>query len=316
MISTVLNDVIDRPEFGAGLRWGFALTALAAVAGIISIRLFRRPVPVAGLVVALALARGMTEWDGLPANVSRGLTYLALAGLLAGVLASLWPPLAYSGVLLAIPGAALLTSNTGLPDVSWVAPLVVVTVVVGGSFVADFDRRYHQRGWAVVMYAVSVVGVYFTVPDTEHALVLLGASLPLVLLGWPFALASLGTVGAYPAVGALAWITAYEGLGRRSSIVAGVACLGLFVSEPLARVFRLGASTVFDALPRRIWMVVPVAMAHLVLVFVASRVAGLRTVVGQAVIIAGIDLVVGTAVVLALGDDLIQARLRSDRAVR
>ena len=280
MISTTLSDIIDRPEFRAGLRWGFALTAAVAVAGLVSVWLFKRPAPVAGLVVAIALAKGMTEWNGLPSNVSRGLAYLAFAGLSAGVLASFWPPLAYTGLLFAIPGASLLTSNTNLPEVSWVAPLVVVTVVVGGTLVADFDRRHRVRGWSVVLYAVSVVGVYFTVPDTERALVLLGASLPIVLLGWPVALASLGTVGAYPAVGALAWITAYEGLGRRSSIVAGVACLGLFVCEPLARLLRWGTSTIFDALPRRFWTVVPVALGHLVLVFVASRIAGLRTVVG------------------------------------
>jgi hypothetical protein len=316
MISTALTDIIDRPEFRAGLRWGLGLTALVAVVGLISVRLFRRPAPVAGLVVATALAKGMAESNGLPSNVSRGLVYLAFAGLSAGVLASIWPPLAYTGLLFAIPGAQLLTTNTELPQVSWVAPLVVVTVAVGGTLVADFDRRYHQRGWSVVMFAISVVGVYFTVPDTERALVLLGATLPILLLGWPFALASLGTVGAYPAVGTLAWIAAYEGLGRRSSIVAGVACLGLFVSEPLARILRWGASTIFDALPRRFWTVVPVAAGHLVLVFVASRIAGLRTVVGQTVVIVGVDLVVGTAVVLALSDDVIPERPRSDRAVR
>jgi hypothetical protein len=313
MMSRVLNEVIDRPEFRAGLRWSAGLTALAAVAGLVSTRLFRRPAPVAGLIVALALVNGMKQWDGLPTNVTRGLVYLAIAGLSAGVLASLWRPLAYTGLFFAIPGASLLTSNTGLPDVRWVAPLVVVTVVVGGTLVADFDRRHHERGWSVVLFAVSVVGVYFTVPDTERALVLLGASLPILVLGWPFALATLGTAGSYPAVGALAWIAAVEGFGRRSSIVAAVACLGLFVVEPLARLLRLGATTIFDRLPQRIWTVFPVAAAHLALVFVASRVAGLRTGVGRAAAVAAIDLVVGVAVVLVLGDDLIRAR-DTDRA--
>jgi hypothetical protein len=299
MISTSLNEIIDRPEFRAGLRWGFALTALVAVVGILSLWLFRRPAPVAGLIVAVALVKGMTERGGLPTNVTFGLVYLAVAGLSTEVLASLWRPLVFTGIFFALPGALLLTTNTGLPDVSWVAPLVVFTVVVGGTLVADFDRRHHERGWSVVMYAVSVVGVYFTVPDTERALVLLGASLPILLLGWPLALASLG-VGSYPAVGALAWIAAVEGLGRRSSVVGAVACLGLFVVEPLSRLVKLGASTIFDVLPRRSSVIVPVVAAHLALVFVASRVAGVRPRVGQAVALAALDLLGGLFVVLLL----------------
>jgi hypothetical protein len=301
MIATTLREIIDRPEFRAGLRSGFALTALVAAAGVVSIRLFRRPVPIAGLVVAIALTKGSQHWDALPPNVPRGLAYLAFAGLSAGVLASLWQPLAYTGLLFAIPGASILTSDTGLPDVSWVAPLVVVSVVVGGTLVADFDRRFHGRGWSVVLFAISVVGVYFTVPDTERALVLLGATLPIVLLGWPFALASLGTVGAYPAVGALVWISAFEGLGRHGSIIGGVACLGLFVVEPIAKWLRLGAATPFETLPTRVWIAIPVACAHLVLVVIASRVVGLRTPVGQAVVLAGATLVFGVAALLALG---------------
>jgi hypothetical protein len=303
MTSLSLREIIDRPEFRAGLRWGFALTALVAVAGIVSIWLFRRPVPVAGLIVAVALAKGMEQSGGLPSNVTLGLVYLAFAGLCAELLASLWRPLGFTGILFAIPGALLLTSSTGLPDVSWVEPLVVFTVVVGGTLVADFDRRHHQRGWSVVMYAVSVAGVYFTVPDTERALVLLGASLPLLLLGWPVALASLGTTGAYPAVGALAWMAAVEGRGRPGAIVAGVACLGLFLVEPLVRLLKLGAATVFETLPQRSWAVIPVVAAHLAFVFVASRVAGVRTEVGEAVALVAMELGIGLAVALLLDSE-------------
>jgi hypothetical protein len=317
MISATLSEIIDRPEFRAGLRWGIGLTVLVAIAGAISTWFFRRPVPGAGLVVVIALANGIQHSDGLPTNVTRGLVYLAFAGLSAEVLASLWPPLAFTGAVFAIPGASMLTSSSGLPDVGWVAPLIVVTVVVGGTLVADFDRRHQARGWSVVMFAVSVVGVYFTVPDTERALVLLGATLPIVLLGWPFALASLGTVGAYPAVGALAWITAVDGRGRPASIVGGVACLGLFVAEPIAHALKFGAKTIFDTIPRRFWAAIPVAAAHLVLVFVASRVAGLRTSVGEAVIIAAVDLVVGVAAVVIASDQLAPpARPRSHRVAR
>ena len=213
MISAPVHDFVSRAEFHYGMQWGCTLAGLGVAAGVVSITVFRRPAPIAGLLVTVALVQGMKHTGGLPANTTRGLLYLSIAGLAAALLGAWWRPLALSGAAFAIPGAALLTRNTGLPDVSWVAPLVVVTVVVGGTFVASFDRRHHQRGWSVVMYAISVVGVYFTVPDTERALVLLGAALPMLLLGWPVALASIGTAGAYPAVGALAWIAAFEGLG-------------------------------------------------------------------------------------------------------
>jgi hypothetical protein len=146
--------------------------------------------------------------------------------------------------------------------------------------------------------------------------VLLGVGLPLLLLGWPVALASLGTAGAYPAVGALAWMAAFEGSGRLTAIVGGVACLGLFVVEPLARLLKLGATTIFDALPERSWVVVPVAAAHLALVFVASRVAGLRTGVSSAVAFAVTDLVVGLAVVFLLGGEVTRLRRDPDRVGR
>jgi hypothetical protein len=314
MISGTLHEIVSRSEFRVGLDWGAAFAGLAALAGVLSILLFRRPAPLAGLVVPLAFANGVKHWVALPGNVTQGFLLLAIAGLVAEVLAHWWRPLEFAGIVLAIPGAWLLTSNTGLPEIRWVAPLVITATVVGGTLVADFDRRHAERGWSVVMLAVSVVGIYFTVPDTERALVLLGASLPLVLLGWPFALASLGTVGAYPAVGALAWTAAYEGRGRHSAIVAGVACLGLFVVEPLVRLLKFGASTFLDALPQRSWVIIPVATAHLALVFVASRVAGLRTAVGQAVAVAAMDLVVGLAVVLLIDGAASRLRPGRDRA--
>jgi hypothetical protein len=305
MISaTVLHEVVSRKEFHVGLHWGLALAAVVAVAGGLSLWVFKRPAPIAGLIVPLAFANGVKHWVALPANVTEGLVLLALAGLISGLLASWWKPFALAGVVLAIPGAALLTSNSGLPNVGWVGPLVIATTVFGGAAVADFDRRYAKRGWPVVMLAVSVAGVYFTVPDTERALVLLGASVPLVLLGWPFALASLGSVGAYPAVGALAWTAAFEGRGRHTAIIGGVACLGLFVAEPLARLVQGLRPTALEALPKTWWMAIPVAVVHLALVFVASRIAGLRTEVSQAVLISAMGLVSAVAVLWAVQSEL------------
>jgi hypothetical protein len=319
MISATVHEMVSRPEFRAGLKWGLGLALLVALAGLVSWFFFKRPAPVAGLVVAVAFANGVRHSGvkhpvPLPSNVTHGLFLLAVAGFATGLLTMWWRPLALTGLVFAIPGASLLASNTDLPDISWVKPLVVVATVVGGTLVADFDRRHARRGWPVVMFAVSVVGVYFTVPDTERALVLVGASLPLVLLGWPFPFASLGTVGAYPAVGALAWTAAFEGLGRPASIVAGVACLGLFVAEPIARLAQGPTQAILSRLPMRWWIAFPVVIGHLVLVFIASRVAGLRTGVGTAAVIALIELAMALTVLSALKVDVVRAHSVADRA--
>ena len=227
MIAVTVRQLIHKPEFGDGVAWAFGLSVVGVLVGLLWRRVWRRPAPIAGLIVAAAFGLAFHFAVGIPTNVERGLWLLAAAGVVAGFLAALWHPLIIVGIGLALPGATLLTRDTGLlVHPHWVKTLVVATVVVGGTLVADFDRRYRDRGWAPAMFAISAVGLYFTVPDTERAMLLLGAALPVVLLGWPFPLASLGVVGAYPCVGALAWVAAFDGRGRLSAIVAGVACLG------------------------------------------------------------------------------------------
>jgi hypothetical protein len=316
MIATSLHAIVSRSEFRHGLDWGVACAAAGAVVGMFWLYRFRRPAPIAGLLITLAFVGGTRHSTGLPHNVANGLVYLVVAGFAAELLGLWWRPLALAGIVFAIPGAVMLTSNTGVPDVSWIRTLVVVTVAVGGTLVADFDRRYHAPAWSVVLFAISVGGVYFTVPDTERALVLLGACLPLMLLGWPVALASFGTTGSYAAVGALAWIAAFEGVGRRSAIIGGVACLGLFVVEPLYRLSKLEAPTIFDKLPKNALAVVPVAAAHAALVAGASRLAGLRPTVRQAGWLAAGDLAVGLVIVMLVDGEVSRIRPGRGRVVR
>jgi hypothetical protein len=326
IVASVLQDFANRREFHAGLRWGVGLAIVAVALGLLCTVVFRRPAPIAGLVVVVAFASAVQParalsvegggHPGLPTGVGHGLVLLAIAGLATGLLAMWWRPLALLGLVVTIPGATMLTHHSGLPAQHWVAPLVVLTTVIGGTLVADFDRRHAKRGWAPVLFAVTVVGMYFTVPDTEVALVLLGAALPLVFLGWPVALTSIGSVGAYPAVGALAWTAAFEGLGRPSAIVAGVACLGLFVVEPMSRLVLGMKRTIFDMLPPRWWLAMPIAVVHLLLVFVAARVAGLRTSVGQASAIVVAELVSAVAVLWAIqaeADGAQPGRRRADQ---
>jgi hypothetical protein len=311
-----LHAIVSRSEFRHGLDWGIACTAAGAAVGMFWRFRFRRPAPIAGLLITLAFVEGARRTTGLPHNVTNGLVVLVVAGFAAELLSLWWRPLALTGIVFAIPGAVMLTSHSGVPDVTWIRGLVVVTVAVGGTLVADFDRRYRAPAWSVVLFAISVGGLYYTVPDTERALVLLGACVPLMLLGWPVALASLGTTGSYAAVGALAWVAAFEGVGRRSAIIGGVACLGLFVVEPLVRLLKLGAPTMFDKMAKSTLAVVPVAAAHAALVAGASRLAGLRPTVRQAGWLAVADLGVGLVVVMLVDGEVSRIRPGRGRVVR
>jgi hypothetical protein len=289
-------DALQSREFTAGLWAGLVALGFGVAGGVAWQLVRRRPLPSAGLLLVAAATWGLREAVTLPTGLVQGLILLAGAGLVAGFV----PAPRLVGAVLALPGAWVLATQAGLVETQWIRVLVIVTATLGGALVADFDGRFRDAGFAPVLVAVSVVGVYFSVPDTEQASVLLGAALPLIALGWPRALAGLGSVGAYATTGLLAWTTAAGGYGRPSSIVGGVACLGLLAVEPLARAVRPAASSVLDAVAQRWWGAVPVGAAHLGLVFVASRWAGLQPTVDGAALIVTLELCVAIVVTIAL----------------
>jgi hypothetical protein len=292
---------LDHPELRTGVAIGAALTALGLAVGLLARDRGHRALPVGGLLIAAGFVVGARHSAHLPDGIAVGLALLAAAGLVTGILARRREWLGLFGIALAAPGAIVLathlqvTAKHAPPRPSWIAVLVVGSVAIGGPLVANFDRRFGARGWPLVLYAVTAVGVYATVPDTERALVLLGVSVPMLLLGWPAALVSLGSSGSYAAVGALVWVAATDGRGRETAIIGAIACLGLLVIEPAARLLRGRRATVLAALPTSIWTVVPVAGAHLVIVYVASRVAGLRHAIGAATTIVVIESVIVVA---------------------
>ncbi len=307
MIPAPIRDFVDHREFRTGLSIGTALAAVGLAIKLVAADRRRRIIPGAGLLIAIGFVAGVRRAPRLPTSVAVGLALLAAGGLAAGRLSRRHPGRAFAGIVLAMPGTLVLAAHIHVPPVHasnkapWIAPFVVASIVVCAPLVADFDRRFADRGWPLLLYAISVVGVFFTVPDTERALVLLGVSLPMILLGWPFTFASLGFGGSYAAVGVLVWVSATEGRGRHTAIIGGIACLGLIVIEPAARLLRRGRATVFEGLSRSRWMVPPIATLHLVLVFVASRVAGIRRVMGLTVAVVVVELVLAI-VALTLAD--------------
>ena len=157
MISATVHEIVSRSEFRVGLNWGAAFApSLRARRAALDRPCSGGPLPIAGLLVPSRSANGVEALarDAAPQRDARVCSCSRLPVSPPSCLALWWRPLAFTGVVLAIPGASLLTSNTGLPGSGWVGPLVVVTAVLGGTLVADFDRRHAERGWSVVMLAV------------------------------------------------------------------------------------------------------------------------------------------------------------------
>jgi hypothetical protein len=246
---------------------------------------------------------------------------LGLAATLACLAAWAWrrrhrpgAPTPVVGVALAVAGTAGIVAATDPPaTLALPLPWIAVASGVGGALLAGFDRRWRRHGLATPLLAVSAVGVYATVPDVEAALVLVGAALPLTLLGWPGPLApggvggprrrdgpaqpppSLGVAGSLATAALLAWTVAAGGAGRPGSAVGGLACLGVLAVEPLARLLDPRHRSAL-ARPRVAWTALA---AHLVLVAVAARVVGRTETVAAALPLAGLALAAALGVALA-----------------
>ncbi|HEY8202084.1 MAG TPA: hypothetical protein VII47_12120 [Actinomycetota bacterium] len=271
--------------------------------------------PAAGLLLALGTVLGLrevvvssTQPDPLTPGLVAGLAMLAAAGLVGGLVRA---PVVV-GMALAAPGAWVIVTDGGLADVGWVRLLVGVGAAVGGVLAAAFDRRWRTSGAPPIVLAVSVAGLYGAVPETMHVSVLLGVALPVALLGLG-AVASLGSAGAYVSTALLAWTAGIGGAARPSSIVGGLGCLGLLVVEPLARNLAGGRSGL-EAISRR-WGLIALAAIQVVLVAIASRVAGVQRSAGVAALVVFADLGLATALAVGGGRALMARGGRSEQEV-
>ena len=264
------------PEFTEPLR--FALVALG-VGMVLSLawRFARRPrrhsspprpIAIAGLLFAAAALAGYQRTGHLVVGLTVSVALLALGGLIADMARLPLLP----RMLLAVPGAIVLAERSALPDPGWARVFVAFVTVVGAGFAADLDRRHERSGLGPVLLAVTMVGLWESVPDPDFALLLMGAALPLALLGWPVPLARVGSSGAAAASGFLAWAAAVGGRGLLSAVVAGSACLGLFVIEPVAHLLLRRRRSVLERLPRRWWMPVLVGLVQLGLVAACTQI--------------------------------------------
>ena len=303
MIPVLGLDPIDPGRFSTGFWFGVAAVGTAFfVASLWRLAGRSTPAPVAGLAAAAAGLAALNEVIRLPDGLVLGVAVLAGAGLLVDIFRVPW----VTTVVPAIPGGWLIATHGQLTDETWIRWVVGGVAVLGGALAGEFDRRWGSEGAGPVLLAVSMVGIYGTVPETKLAVVVLGAVLPIAVLGWPWPGARLGAAGAMAAWGLLAWTIGVEGVTRQSSIIGGAACLGLFAAEPAARAL-LGRQrrTLPPTLGTGLWAVPAVAAVHLVLVLVASRIAGLRPTVEEAILVAAVEGVVSVAILVLAADRLV-----------
>jgi hypothetical protein len=284
---------IERPDLQAGLVGGVLALALALavrvplrVAG--ADRFFRT----GGALLAAAGCAALARQGLLPAELVWALVLLAVGGAATGT-----PALRPLAAVALGPGAVLLAAAVDTRHVPWPDVAAVATALGGGFLVADFDERFRRRGLAPVLFAISAYGVYAVVPETDAALVLVGASLPLALVGWPVPLDGLGRAGAFGACGLFGWVVAHGGAARTSALVGGAASLGLLVLEPIVRRCARRRTSPLDAIRPGPGRVPLVAALHAGVVFVVGRLAGTRPRAWEALLIAG----VGSALAIRLG---------------
>lgn len=277
-----VQDLIDVPGFTQALSLGLLAASIGVLLGI-QWRQGRSGLtaPVAGALVTLAICLALFDTYEAPPGLVVGLLLVTLGGYGAEVVGTSHRGAALLGAVFAVPGAALIALRADVPG-GWLRLFLLVTLVAGGTLVADIDARLRALCVAPTLLAIAAAGVYVTVPDTERAVLLLGAALPLVALAWPWPLASLGRGGAYGAVGLLGWVAVVDGQGRPSSVFAAVACLGVLLIEPLARV--VAPRSVLQAIPaRRVYWFVAAQIAMVAVIAVSARVqlfgSGMSTVI-------------------------------------
>ena len=281
-----IEHLVDTHSFRvAFLVAGGAALVLLAIAGLAAWRRPSEPIPmpVLGLVGAAAALAGLHSTDFWTGDLFLGLVVLAVGGIGITVLGRFFEAPVLSGFALAVPGAVIVGTAVDANPFDWVQPFVVVAIVVAAALVADFDDYQSKSGFGPVFLAITALGVYWTVPDTEEAAALVGAAIPLALLAFPKPLATLGRSGAFAMVGVVVWLAAVDGRGRESAVVGATACLGVMLLDPmLDRILPTR-----DEHRVRPWTRLPllVTAIHLGLVFVASRIAGTQDSLGLAAII-------------------------------
>lgn len=140
-------------------------------------------------------------------------------------------------VLWALAAVAGLAATDGLDWSSnarpWALGAAAGAILAVGAIT---PRLLARTGFWVprVLFALAVLGVWGTVPDTEHARVLMGVTAVLVVLGFGHAESPVSMPGLMLATAVLAYVVLVDGWPRDSAIVGALGSLGMLVVAPIA----------------------------------------------------------------------------------
>jgi hypothetical protein len=281
-----------------------AVVGLIAAAGLAVLARSRRgaprhrgqPLPAAGIALAVAamVAIDIVDDGAISAAHVLGLSAAAAGALVAGWFRLPW----WTRPLLVLPGAALTVDAMQITDRPGVIGPTVVASAVLAVLVGDTDRIHAGSAAGPPLLAVSIFGMFATIPETGQILPVLVVAVPVALVGGPLRLARLGSAGAAATVVLLAAIVAAGGHFRPASIVGGLASLGVLALEPLARALVASASPPPDdwRSPRLLLL----AVVHVIVVAVVARVAGLRQDLATAAVIVALTGGLALAALVAL----------------
>jgi len=301
-LAALVGGPLEAPvDISGEVGWvGLAAAAVLAVTALV-LRRLRRPLPAAGLAMAAAgmVAVAIADTD----EAGGTLHVLGIAAAAAGAWAGrvLRLPLVLRPVLV-VPGIAVTVEAMHLADRSTVVWPTVIVASVLAALVADADESLAGSAVGPPLLAVSIFGMYVTIPETGQILPVLVVAVPIALVGAPLCLARLGAAGSGAIIALLAAVVAEGGQARAASIVGGLAAVGVLALEPVARRLVPGA----PAWPAdwRSPRILALAALQVVIVLVMSRVAGLRDDLEGATVIAVVTGVLGLAALVVMLRDV------------
>lgn len=234
-----VSDLLHARSFALGLAFGGVAFLLAATPALLSRKRLPDVAGVAFVAAAWLAVRGAWGAELASRKVAVALLMLAVGGAIVGVVAGhvrgAGPYLLPATAIAMTPGAIYLAASTPLAGSSTSRVVLALATIGIGVAVRDFDAVKGRRGAPWLLFAVAAGGVYLAVPDTELARVMLGVSVPFVLLSIPTPLCSFGAAGSAAVSGLFTWVVVVGGRGRPGSVVGGLAIIGLFVAEPVGR---------------------------------------------------------------------------------
>jgi hypothetical protein len=225
------------------------------------LRAGRRLGPSTTLAAGCGTLVAAVRWFSVPAGLIAALVAMAIGGGLARRPAT--------RLLSLMPGACLLATVAGLPGPGWARWSVCAAAWLAGGTAPDIDRLSPQAG--PLLFTLSAVAVYFTVPDTERAVVVLGGTSALVLVGPFLRNQRLGGAGAAVVSALLAWAACFGAVGRPTTILGAAAAFGLLLAGPLVVGLR---STAWRVGSVDAGMVGGLLVAQLVIDVLSARVIG------------------------------------------